>query len=107
MKNLEKSNYEEFCARRHIERTLGCIENLFNEECNMSFKEKYKKIKQIIYDETTREELKKMKPQSKKVKILLIPYRIKSVLLAMIMGKGLAFCKKKLPKLFNSLKNKR
>ena len=62
---------------------------------------------QIIYDETTREELKKMKPQSKKVKILLIPYRIKSVLLAMIMGKGLAFCKKKLPKLFNSLKNKR
>ena len=50
---------------------------------------------------------KKMKPQSKKVKILLIPYRIKSVLLAMIMGKGLAFCKKKLPKLFNSLKNKR
>ena len=104
---IEKSNYEEFCARRHIERTLGCIENLFNEECNMSFKEKYKKIKQIIYDETTREELKKMKPQSKKVKILLIPYRIKSVLLAMIMGKGLAFCKKKLPKLFNSLKNKR
>ena len=54
-----------------------------------------------------KEELKKMKPQSKKVKILLIPYRIKSVLLAMIMGKGLAFCKKKLPKLFNSLKNKR
>ena len=32
---IEKSNYEEFCARRHIERTLGCIENLFNEECNM------------------------------------------------------------------------
>ena len=61
----------------------------------------------IIYDETTREELKKIKPQSKKIKILLIPYRVKSVLLAMIMGKGLAFCKRKFPQLFNSLKNKR
>lgn len=104
---IKKSNYEEFCARRHIERTLGCIENLFNEECKMSFKEKYKEIKKIIYDETTREELKKIKPQSKKIKILLIPYRVKSVLLAMIMGKGLAFCKRKFPQLFNSLKNKR
>ena len=33
--NNERLEFLEFCARRHIERTLGCIENLFNEECNM------------------------------------------------------------------------
>lgn len=104
---IREEDYSEFCARRHIERTLGCIENLFNEQCDLTLSEKYKEIKRILNDNVTREELKKMKPQSKKVKILLIPYRIKSVLLAMIMGKCLALCKTKLPKLFNSLKNKR
>ena len=104
---LKKVEYEEFCARRYIERTLGCIENLFNPQCNLKIGEKYKEIKKIIYNDTTISDLKKMKPKSRKIKVLLIPYRLKSVTLAFIMGKMLAFCKMKLPKLFNSLKNKR
>lgn len=100
-------DYSEFCARRHIERTIGCIENLFSEECDLSYKEKYKEVKRIILDETTRQELKIMKPQSKKIKILLIPYRMKLVIMAMAMGKILSICKRRLPKIFNSLKNKR
>ena len=99
--------YEEFCARRHIERTNDCIEKLFDKSCILYIKEKYKEIKKIINDDITKDELKKMKPKSKKVKILLIPYKIKSVFLAMIMGKMLATFKSKFPKLFNSLKNKR
>lgn len=104
---LKKDDFEEFCARRYIERTLGCIENLFNSQCNMSIKEKYKEIKRIILNKVTREDLKKMKAKSIKIKLLLIPYKIKSVTLAFVMGKVLAVCKRKMPKLFNSLKNKR
>ena len=104
---INKEEYSEFCARRHIERTLGCIENLFNKECKLSLKEKYFEIKKIINDNVTREELKIMKPQSKKIKILLIPYKIKSPVVAMAMGKVLSICRSRLPKLFNALKNRR
>lgn len=104
---IEKEKYNEFCARRHLERTLGCVENIFNSKCEMTINEKYKEIERIINDDTTRKYLKEIKPKSKKVKILLLPYRIKSVILTMIMGKLLCICKEKLPGLFNGLKNRR
>lgn len=104
---IKEEEYREFCARRHIERTLGCIENLFNINCKCTIKEKYKEIKRIIKDEKTEKYLKEMKPNSKKVKILLIPYKIKSVFIAITMGKTLSICREKLPKLFNAMKNRR
>ena len=104
---IKEEQYREFCARRHIERTLGCIENLFNPNCRLNINEKYKEIKRIIREPKTKKYLKEMKPNSKKVKILLIPYKLNLVCISMIMGKVLSICKGKLPKLFNTLKNKR
>ena len=55
---LKEEEYIEFVAKRYIERTLGCIESLFNKECNLGLKEKYKKIKEIINHDETRKYLK-------------------------------------------------
>lgn len=104
---INEEDYREFCARRHIERTLGCIENLFNKNCKLNLRKKRNEVKRILEDQKTRKYLKEMKPNSKKMKILLIPYKMKSVAMAMIIGKILSICKEKFPDLFNGLKNKR
>lgn len=104
---INEEDYREFCARRHIERTLGCIENLFNKNCKIRLNKKRSEIKRIINDPITREYLKEMRPKSKKTKILLIPYKFKLITIAMINGKILSLCKEKMPGIFNSLKNKR
>lgn len=104
---IEKEKYFEFSCRRYIERTLGCVENLFVKECKLSFKEKYNEVKKILNNEATRISLKVTKPKSKKIKILLITYKYRLVLLTMMMGKILNFVKKHFPALFNKLKNER
>lgn len=103
--NISSEEYMEFSSRRFIERVLGCIENSY---CiSMNFKQRYAEIKEIIKDSITRETLKYTKPKSKKVKIMLIPIKLKSVLLTMLMGKIFHFVKIKWPSLFNKMKNKR
>lgn len=102
---VPKEEYIEFSSRRHIERILGCIENTFCS--NMSFKDKYREIKMIVNDDLTRRTLKVAKPKSKKTKIALIPIRLKSTLLTMLMGKLFHYIKSSHPNLFNKLKNRR
>lgn len=104
---LEEKEYIEFIARRYIERTLGCIENLFNSDCKISLKEKYIKVKEIINHEETKKYLYIAQPKSKKISIMLIPYKLNLPILAMLMGKILAIVKEKLPNIFNKLKNRR
>lgn len=103
--NIKKEKYYEFSCRRYIERILGCIENIYCS--NMSFKSRYKEIKKMIKDETTRETLKNAQPKSKKVKIMLIPIKLKLTLITMLMGKTFNSIKTKHPDLFNKLKNRR
>lgn len=104
---LHESQYMELVARRYIERTLGCIENLFRDHCTLNYNEKYVQTKSIILHEDTRKYLNIIKPKSIKIKILLIPYKFKSPLLAMTLIKIVALVKKKLPSVFNKLKNRR
>ena len=102
---LIKKEYYEFSCRRFIERVLGCIENVF---CSKySLKEKYKIIKNIVNDETTRETVKYAKPKSKKMKIALLPLKYRLVVVTMINGKIFHIVKHNFPSVFNSLKNKR
>lgn len=103
--NIKKEKYYEFSCRRYIERVLGCIENVYCS--NMKFIERYKEIKTIIKDETTRETLKYAQPKSKKIKLMLIPIKLKLTLAAMLMGKTFNEVKTKHPELFNKLKNRR
>ncbi len=103
--NLSENYYYEFSCRRFVERMMGCVENIF---CSKySFFEKYREIKKIINDKITIECLQNCKLKSKKMKILIIPIKLKSVILTMIIGKFLHIVKTKLPAIFNKLKNKR
>lgn len=103
--NIKKEKYYEFSCRRYIERILGCIENVYCSD--MKFIERYKEIKTIIKDETTRKTLKYVEPKSKKIKIMLIPIKLKLTLITMLMGKTFNSIKTKHPDLFNKLKNRR
>lgn len=104
---INNEDYEEFVARRHIERTLGCIENIEKKDNGLKFIEKYKEVKRIINDGLTKKCLKEAKIKSKKVKIMLVPYRLHLIIITMTMGKVLTIFKNNLPQLFNWLKNRR
>lgn len=103
--NISKENYYEFSCRRYIERVLGCIENVYCSD--MNFKNRYNEIKKIVTDEITREALKHAQPKSKKIKIMLIPVKLRLVLTTMLMGRMFNIMKNKFPSLFNKLKNRR
>lgn len=103
--NISKNNYYEFSCRRYIERILGCIENTYSSDSN--FKNRYQLIKSIINDPLTRETIQYIKPRSKKIKIMIIPIRLKLILTTMLMGKIINIIKSKYPDIFNKLKNKR
>ena len=103
--NIKKDKYYEYSCRRYIERLLGCIENVYCSD--MKFTERYKKIKQMILDETTREAIKYIVPKSKKIKIMIIPIKFKLTLIAMLMGKTINKIKTSNPSFFNKLKNRR
>jgi len=102
---IKKEDYYEFSCRRFIERVLGCIENVYCS--NLSFKDRYKEIKLIILDDLTKETIKNVKPRSKKIKIMLIPIKLKCTILTMMMGKSFHVIKTKCPSVFNKLKNRR
>lgn len=103
--NISQEDYYEFSCRRFIERLLGCIENVYCSDFN--FKNKYNEIRNIINDPLTRETVRYVIPKSKKVKIMLIPIRLRSTLLAMFMGRLFHFVKNSFPAVFNKLKNRR
>lgn len=102
---IDKSKYYEFSCRRYIERILGCIENVYS--ANLNFMMRYKEVKKMINDSITNEALKYVEPKSQKIKIMLIPLKLKSTLLTMFMGRISNFVKSKFPSLFNRLKNRR
>ena len=103
--NLKKEEYIEFSSRRFIERVLGCVENICGSE--LTGKQKKQKLKKIINHELTRETLKVAKLKSKKIKIMMLPIRLKSTILLYIMGALINKIRKNNPQLFNKLKNKR
>lgn len=103
--NIKKDKYYEFSCRRYIERILGCIENIYCSD--MNFKLRFKEIKKMINDPITREALEYTKPKSKKIKLMLIPIKLRLTLITMLMGKTFNSIKIKHPDLFNKLKNRR
>lgn len=103
--NISEKKYIEFSSRRFIERILGCIENIYCKKT--TFKKRYREIKIIVSDSLTRQTIKIAKPKSKKTKIALIPIKLKSTLLTMLMGRIFHYIKVKHPSMFNMLKNRR
>lgn len=94
----------EFIARRYLERLVGCVENITNEACELTKKEKKTEIKQMIHKESVRSALHAAKPGSSYMKLMLLPIRMKSVPLTYLEGLLISRVKKKHVKLFAKLK---
>ena len=103
----DRKEYIEYISRRFIERTMGCCESIFEKNCNLNKKEKYLYVKNILNNNNVKEAIKNMKPQSKKIKIMLIPYKLRSANLEIILSKMISIVKCKFPATFNKLKNER
>ncbi len=94
----------EMIARRYVERFIGCIENVTNPKCDMTKKEKKQEIKKMLENPTLHKMLKRAKPRSLYMKIMLLPIRWKNTALTYMEAKFITFVKTKNTKLFTRLK---
>lgn len=101
---IDDENSREFLARRYIERFIGCVENITNPSCTLSYKEKRAEIKRMLKNPKVKESLANAKPRSSYMKIMLIPYRMNSVSLIYLESKTVTFVKRRFIKLFAKLK---
>lgn len=94
----------EFLARRYIERVIGCIENVTNRNCTLSSKEKKSEIKKMISSDRAREAVRTAKPNSKYMKLMLLPIKWNSAFLTKLEGSVISAVKSRNTKAFAKLK---
>ena len=97
----------EMVARRHIERLIGCLENLTNSKCEMKVSEKRQAVKQMITHPEVRRSLKIAEPRTGMMKLMLVPIRLKSVTLTLWEAHLITFVKARNVRLFAKLKARR
>lgn len=95
---------QEFVSRRYIERIIGCIENVTNKNCTLSASEKKAEIRKMITSNEAVEACKTAKPNSKYMKIMLIPIKSGNVTLTYFEGCAISKVKSGNTKLFAKLK---
>lgn len=96
---------QEYVSRRYIERVVGCIENLFHSDKN--YIEIYGNIKEIINHKYTKESIKYANIKTKKMKLLIIPIKIQSSFLTIILIKLISIIRKSTPYIFEKFKQAR
>lgn len=94
----------EFLSRRYIERIIGCIENVTNKNCTLTAHEKKKEIRKIIRTRRVRKALRRAKPNSEYMKLMLVPIKMRSVTLTYLEGRVISFVKRHSTKVFAELK---
>lgn len=104
---IENPDVLEFLARRYVERLIGCIENVTNASCTMTYKEKRDHVRQIIRSERAQRCLKIAKPRSDYMKVMLLPLKWKNVSLCLMEGAFISRVKKVNVKHFVKLKANR
>lgn len=102
--NVSTSETEEFLARRYIERFIGCVENLTNPKCVLSYRQKRSEVRRMLENQRVRESLKLAVPRSFYMKIMLMPVRMKNVTLLLLEASAITFVKTRNVKLFAKLK---
>lgn len=95
---------KEFLSRRYIERIIGCIENVTNQNCTLSKKEKKAEIKRMISTKSARAALQVAAPRSTYMKLMLLPLRWNSATLTYIEGNLISRVKRSNTKMFAKLK---
>lgn len=98
---------EEFLARRHIERVIGCVENECSPQSGKTLAQKWRRLKEILEEEHTQPCAKKARLTSLKMKILVFPLKRKWCLMTFLFGHIMTFCRNRLPRLFVWLKMNR
>lgn len=104
---LTDRNSLEMISRRYIDRLIECIVNLYNENCDLTNKQKREKIKEYINNEYATVSLQNANPKTMYLKIMYIPIRLKNIFLISLMAKVIHFSKKHFTKLFSILKTNR
>lgn len=97
---------KEYVCREFTERIAGCIENIFHAE-EISNREKYRRIRQVIHHKDVRMAVKYAKCHSLKMRIFVFPMRCNWSLGTYIMGMTIYLIRKSNPVLFHKLKNSR
>lgn len=105
--NISDRESIEFVSRRYIERLIGCIENLTNKNCSLSYKQKREQIQHMISNQQCRKSLKLACPQSLLMHFLLLPLKFNSVTFSYIQGKLISKVKTSNVRLFAKLKARR
>jgi len=94
----------EMIARRYIERFIGCVENVTNPNNEMSEPDKKKEIAKMLQNPRVDKMAKAAKPRSIYMKLMLLPVKWKSVVLAYWEARVITYVKTKNMKLFTRLK---
>lgn len=95
---------QEFLDRRYIERLIGCIENLTNQNCTLKKRVKLKQIRRMIRSDRAQAAVKGAKPRSVYMKVMLIPIKKKSAFLMYLESLFISKVKEHNTKLFAQLK---
>ncbi len=102
--NVHNAESREMIARRYVERLIGCVENITNPKCTLSYGEKRKQVKEMLSKKHVDQCLKLAKPRSSYMKILLIPLKMRNVTLTLLECQAISFVKTRNTKLFSKLK---
>ncbi len=97
-------NSKEMICRRYVDRFIGCVENLTNTKCTLSYHEKREKVEQMLSKGHLKKCLSYAKPKSFYAKCLMMPIKWQSVPLTLLECKVISFVKTNNVKLFATLK---
>ncbi|MCR5557151.1 MAG: glycosyltransferase family 2 protein [Butyrivibrio sp.] len=101
----EKSR--EYVSREFIERVAGCIENVFHADKQLSTKQKYTLIKEMIDYPDVREASKYAECRSRKMKIIAAPIKNNMAFESFFIEWVIYLIRKNNPVLFHKMKGKR
>lgn len=105
--NVSSPESKEFLDRRYIERLVGCVENLTNKNCDLPRRAKLKEIRQYITTPRAKEAVANAQPRSSYMKVMLIPFKLRSTLLTYLESNVISYVKSGNTKLFATLKARR
>ncbi len=105
--NVRDAKSREFLARRYVERLIGCVENLTNPNCKLNSGQKYARVRKMLSSPRLSAALKYAKPRSCVMKLMLVPYRLRSAKLALLESKVITRVKTGDTRLFATLKANR
>ncbi len=104
---IHNQESKEMIARRYIERFIGCVENLANPKCDLSYAEKRAMVTEMLKKHRVKQTVSIAKPRSLYMKILLLPIRWNNTTLTMLEAKVISLVKRRSTKLFSALKARR